>query len=66
MVLNKQDIMEKFEFLPIKCRTERARLLYSRRKATTDNIHSRDGEKRPLKSKVRMESFTSVILLGFV
>ncbi len=48
--------MEQFEFLPIKCRTERARLLYHRNKEAADNkqVKAVEEGKPPLKSKVGM------------
>jgi hypothetical protein len=47
-----QEIMEKFEFLPIKCRTERARQLYCKNNTAADNGQTAVGGKKPLKSKV--------------
>jgi hypothetical protein len=47
----KQEIMEKFEFLPIKCRTERARQMYSKNQAACKGPAIEEG-KKPLKSKV--------------
>jgi hypothetical protein len=53
-----QDIMEKFEFFPIKCRTERARQL--RRRAAADKQNTVEG-KKPLKTKVSVHfSFTAL------
>ena len=49
--------MEKFEFLPIKCRTERARLLYSKHKTAADNGQANEEGKKPLRSKVINRSF---------
>ena len=46
-----QEIMEKFEFLPIKCRTVRARQLFHKKKAAAENEPVQD-ETKPLKSKV--------------
>jgi hypothetical protein len=47
-----QDIMEKFEFFPIKCRTERARQIYHKREAEAATRQAIQEGKKPLKSKV--------------
>jgi hypothetical protein len=44
--------MEKFEFFPIKCRTERAKQMYHKHKLAADKIQTADAGKKPLKSKV--------------
>jgi hypothetical protein len=43
--------MEKFEFLPIKCRMQRARQMYHKYNSP-DERHAMQEGKKPLKSKV--------------
>jgi hypothetical protein len=54
--------MEKFEFFPIKCRTERARQTYKKREEAAGPRHAYREEKKQLKSKVDI-NFTWFLML---
>uniref|UniRef100_A0A7S0MT42 Ion transport domain-containing protein n=1 Tax=Cryptomonas curvata TaxID=233186 RepID=A0A7S0MT42_9CRYP len=60
------DIMEKFEFLPIKCRTERARLLYRKHKEGADHSLYVGPAKKPLNSKSSSLSYSPEAKMNWI